>query len=147
MCQKARISRYKYLTIWKCSSRVIKRSKIKYAKVQRASEFLAVNSLGLISSVLKIVFLIGYFSNIEQLFNVMRILIVKFDASTWNFLSLLIFPAAFNVSVLGFQHVFLLIFFFFFVVVVVVVFVFVFLSLLLLLLLLLLLIFLPPWLP
>ena len=65
MCQKARISRYKYLTIWKCSSRVIKRSKIKYAKVQRASEFLAVNSLGLISSVLKIVFLIGYFSNIE----------------------------------------------------------------------------------
>ena len=56
MCQKARISRYKYLSIWKFLSRVVKRSKIKYAKVQRASEVLAVNSLGLIPSVLKILF-------------------------------------------------------------------------------------------
>ena len=37
----------------------------KRKKVQRASEFLAVNSVRLIPSVLKIVFLIGYFSNIE----------------------------------------------------------------------------------
>ena len=65
ICQKARISRYKYLTIWKCLPRVVKRSKIKYAKGQRASEVLDVNSLRLIPSVLKIVFLIGCFSNVE----------------------------------------------------------------------------------
>ena len=33
---------------------------------------------------------------------------VKFNASPWNFLSLIILPAVFNVSVLGFEHVFLL---------------------------------------
>ena len=37
----------------------------------------------------------------------MWILNVKFNASTWN-LSLIILPAVFNVSVLGFEHVFLL---------------------------------------
>ena len=37
----------------------------KRKKVQRTSEFLAVNSLGLIPRVLKIVFLMGYVSNIE----------------------------------------------------------------------------------
>ena len=79
----------------------------KRKKVQRTSEFLAVNSLGLIPRVLKIVFLIGYFSNIEQLFNVTWILNVKFNASTWNFLSLVILSAVFNLGVLGFQHVFL----------------------------------------
>ena len=52
----------------------------KRKKVQRSSEFLAVNSLRLIPSVLKIAFLIGQFSNIEQLFNVMCILNVKFNA-------------------------------------------------------------------
>ena len=50
----------------------------------------------------------GYFLNKEQLFNVMRILNVKFNASTRNFLSLVIPSAVFKVSVLGFQHVFLL---------------------------------------
>ena len=44
---------------------MVKRSKIKYAKGQRASEVLDVNSLRLIPSVLKIVFLIGCFSNVE----------------------------------------------------------------------------------
>ena len=58
------------------------RPQFKRKKVQRASEFLAVNSLGIIPSVLKIVFSIGYFSNIEELFNVMWILNVKFNAST-----------------------------------------------------------------
>ena len=38
----------------------------------------------------------------------MWILNVKFNASTWKFLSLIILPAVFNVSVLGFEHVFLL---------------------------------------
>ena len=33
---------------------------------------------------------------------------VKFNASPLNFLSLIILPAVFNVSVLGFEHVFLL---------------------------------------
>ena len=33
---------------------------------------------------------------------------VEFKASTWNFLSLVILFALFNVSVLGFQHIFLL---------------------------------------
>ena len=33
---------------------------------------------------------------------------VKFNASTWNFLSLVILSAVFNVSVLGFYHVFCL---------------------------------------
>ena len=57
--------------------------------------FLAVNSLGLIPSVLKIAFLIGYFSNIE-LFNVIWILNVKFNVSMWNLLTLVILSAVFN---------------------------------------------------
>ena len=38
----------------------------------------------------------------------MWILIVKFNASTWNFLSLVILSAIFNVSVLGFSMYFCL---------------------------------------
>ena len=39
----------------------------------------------------------------------MWILNVKFNASPWNFLSLVILSAVFNLSVLGFWHVFMLI--------------------------------------
>ena len=39
----------------------------------------------------------------------MWILNVKFNAAPWNFLSLVILSAVFNLSVLGFCHVFLLI--------------------------------------
>ena len=63
-------------------------------KTKLSSEFLAVNFLGLIHSV----FLVDYFSNIEQLFyNVIWILNVKFNASTWN--GLVILFAVFNVKV------------------------------------------------